>query len=80
MSARPGKTPGSGPMPDARHGSYHPIRLINNTCTIVLSLLYGEDGLQKEIACLPIAFGRPSYPSDLLDTPSLPNQHTLPSI
>ncbi len=39
-------------MPDARHGGYHPIRVINNTCTIVLNLLYGEDGLQKETRLL----------------------------
>jgi len=35
-------------MPDVGYSGYHLIRVINNTCTIVLSLLYGEDGLQKE--------------------------------
>jgi ADP-ribosylglycohydrolase len=39
-----------------RYGGYHTIHVINNTCAIVLGLLYGEGDLEKSI-CLAVMGG-----------------------
>ena len=40
----------------ARYGGYHPVHVINNTCVIVLSLLYGGGDLERSI-CLAVMGG-----------------------
>ena len=41
---------------NAEYGRYPPIHVVNNTCTIVLGLLYGEGDLEKSI-CLAVMGG-----------------------
>jgi ADP-ribosylglycohydrolase len=41
---------------NARYGDYHPVHVINNTCVIVLGLVYGEADLGESI-CLAVMGG-----------------------
>jgi hypothetical protein len=41
---------------NARYGGYHRVHVINNTCLIVLGLLYGEADLGKSV-CLAVMGG-----------------------
>ncbi len=41
---------------DAKYGHYHPVHVLNNSCAIVLGLLYGEGDLGKSI-CIAVMSG-----------------------